>query len=244
MEATPQRVFGDSVKRPEDLNKLPSEYRELLVRVLTIQADSEIGGPHLYLARWGLRAPTANDQWRLVRIASEEIDHYRKFATLLEQLGIDVSDRLFVSPEQRAVEAFRSEMPTWADVALFSFLIDRVGQYQLEEFEGSTYAPIAPFLPRVIQEEKGHISFGEFKLKELLESETGRTQVLARLPHWYATALDMFGESSSNRNLRYIHWGLKRRTNDEARQAYKLEADTALRSVGLEPPAQVVRQHH
>ncbi len=244
MGDTPTRIFGDSVTRPEDLNKLPAEYRELLVRVLTIQADCEIGGPHLYLARWGLKAPSAADQWRLVRIASEEIDHYRKFARLLEQLGVDVSDRLFVSQEQRFVEAFRGEMPAWADVALFSFLIDRVGQYQLEEFEESTYAPIHQFLPRVIQEEKGHIAFGEFKLKELLESNTGRDQVLARLPHWYATALDMFGESTSRRSFRYVQWGLKRRTNEEARQAFKLEADGALRSIGLEPPPQVVRRHH
>jgi len=243
METSAVREFSDTVKGPEDLAKLPAEYRELLVRVLTIQADCEIGGPHLYLARWGLRAPSANDQWRLVRIASEEIDHYRKFARLLEDLGVDVSDRLFVPESQRFLEAFRGDMPNWADVALFSFLIDRVGEYQLAEFEGATYAPLAPFLPRVIAEEKGHISFGEFKLKELLEQEDGRAQVLARLPHWYATALDMFGESTSWRSRRYIHWGLKRRTNMEAREAYQLEADAALRGIGLEPPAQVERKH-
>lgn len=243
MEPTVAPGFGDQVKRPEDLQKLPQEYRDLLVRVLTIQADCEIGGPHLYLARWGLRAPSASDQWRLVRIASEEIDHYRKFAKLLEDLGVDVSDRLFVSEAERYVEAFRGEMPNWADVALFSFLIDRVGEYQLAEFENSTYTPITQFLPRVVAEEKGHISFGEFKLKELLDSEAGRAQVAARLPHWYATGLDMFGDSTSKRAQRYIHWGLKRRTNEQARAAYKLEADAALRAIGLEPPAEIERRH-
>jgi 1,2-phenylacetyl-CoA epoxidase catalytic subunit len=76
-----------------------------------------------------------------------------------------------------------------------------------------------------------------------MEAGPQRVFRVGRLPHGDGTALDMFGESSSKRNLRFIHWGLKRRTNEEARHAYKLEADTALRSVGLEPPAQVVRQH-
>ena len=41
-------MFEDKVDR-EELDKMPSEYKELLERVLTIQADCEIGGPHLYV---------------------------------------------------------------------------------------------------------------------------------------------------------------------------------------------------
>ena len=38
-------MFEDKIER-EDLEKMPAEYKELLERVLTIQADCEIGGPH------------------------------------------------------------------------------------------------------------------------------------------------------------------------------------------------------
>ena len=41
-------MFEDKIER-EDLEKMPAEYKELLERVLTIQADCEIGGPHLYV---------------------------------------------------------------------------------------------------------------------------------------------------------------------------------------------------
>ena len=41
-------MFEEKIEH-EDLEKMPSEYRELLERVLTIQADCEIGGPHLYV---------------------------------------------------------------------------------------------------------------------------------------------------------------------------------------------------
>src|SRR2546425_8759284 len=49
---------------------MPEEYRELLTRLLTIQADCEIGGPHIYVDHWTLRAPTVDDQWRGGRDAS------------------------------------------------------------------------------------------------------------------------------------------------------------------------------
>ena len=50
-------MFDDKIER-EDLEKMSSEYVELLGRVLTIQADCEIGGPHLYVKNVLLTAPT------------------------------------------------------------------------------------------------------------------------------------------------------------------------------------------
>ena len=41
-------MFDDKIEAG-DFNKMPEEYRDLLVRVLRIQADCEIGGPHLYV---------------------------------------------------------------------------------------------------------------------------------------------------------------------------------------------------
>ena len=61
--------FNDKVD-PKHFLKMPDEYRDLLVRLLTIQADCEIGGPHIYVDHWTLRAPSVDDQWRVARIAS------------------------------------------------------------------------------------------------------------------------------------------------------------------------------
>ena len=49
-------MFDDKIER-EDLEKMSSEYVELLGRVLTIQADCEIGGPHLYVKNVLLNGP-------------------------------------------------------------------------------------------------------------------------------------------------------------------------------------------
>src|SRR3989441_3491246 len=85
--------FTDKIE-PKDFPKMPKEYQDLLTRLLTIQADCEIGGPHIYVDHWTLRAPTVDDQRRVARIAAEEIDHCRKMLRLLGLLDIDRSEIL------------------------------------------------------------------------------------------------------------------------------------------------------
>src|SRR6058998_3456759 len=161
--------FTDKIE-PKDFPKMPKEYQDLLTRLLTIQADCEIGGPHIYVDHWTLRAPTVDDQWRVARIAAEEIDHCRKMLRLLGLIGSDRSDILTRPRSKREVEAFKEDMPTWADFAAFGMLIDKVGEYQLDEMIGSTYAPIDDALPVILREEKGHVAYGEQQLQKLIDS--------------------------------------------------------------------------
>jgi hypothetical protein len=51
------RMFTDKIEL-KDFDKIDPEYRDLLGRVLTIQADCEIGGPHLYVEKMLPAAPT------------------------------------------------------------------------------------------------------------------------------------------------------------------------------------------
>jgi len=235
--------FTDTVD-VKDVAKMSQEYQDLLVRVLTIQADCEIGGPHLYVREWLLDAPSADDQWMLAKIAGEEIDHFRKVNKLLNELGHDVSHLLYVERSRRDLEAFRQEMPTWADVLVFSFLIDRVGQYQLEEFIGCSYAPLDRALPKILQEEKTHVGYGHVKLRELVRTEEGRARAQAALDRWYPRGLDMFGMSRSKRAARYIRWGLKRRPNEEARRAYIAEVTPLIQELGLRVPDETADRHY
>jgi len=228
--------FNDKVA-PKDFVKMPPEYKDLLIRLLTIQADCEIGGPHIYVDHWTLRAPTVDDQWRVARIASEEIDHCRKMLRLLNLVDVDRSDILERPRSKREVDAFKEDMPTWADFAAFGFLIDKVGQYQLEEMVGSTFAPIDDTLPVILREEKGHVAYGEQQLQALIDSgDDGKTQAQAAISKWYGIGLDMFGKSGSSRTERYLEWGLKRRTNEEARRQYIAEMEPKIAALGLVVP--------
>jgi ring-1,2-phenylacetyl-CoA epoxidase subunit PaaA len=228
--------FNDKVT-PKDFVKMAPEYKDLLVRLLTIQADCEIGGPHIYVDHWTLRAPTIDDQWRVARIASEEIDHCRKILRLLNLVDVDRSDILERPRSKREVDAFKEDMPTWADFAAFGFLIDKVGEYQLEEMVGSTFAPIDDTLPVILREEKGHVAYGEQQLEKLVKSSAeGKAQAQAAIDKWFIVGLDMFGKSGSSRTERYLEWGLKRRTNEEARRQYLAEMEPKIAALGLVVP--------
>ena len=74
-------MFTDEIEL-SDFEKMDNEYQELLGRVLTIQADCEIGGPHLYLHDILPSAPTKIDRLIVARTAAEEMDHFRKIAYL------------------------------------------------------------------------------------------------------------------------------------------------------------------
>lgn len=229
-------VFREKITA-RDFPEMPPEYRELLTRVLTIQADCEIGGPRVYAERWLLRAPSADDMHRLSRIVGEEIDHFRRFNRLLNEIHADATPLLWRDNSERYLDAFKvSQVPAWADVAVFCFLIDRVGKYQVEEFIDSTYLPLAQVLPGILGEEAGHIAYGHSKMNELCGDSKGRDEAQSALNRWYPLALDMFGRSESRRSERYIEWGLKRRTNSEARRAYIEEVAPLIEALGLDVP--------
>ena len=131
-------------------------------------------------------------------------------------------------------------MPTWADWAVFGFLIDRVGQYQLDEFANCSYLPLARQLPpydtQILEEEEGPCSVWTVEGRGVCRTEQGRELVQAAVNKWYIIGLDMFGKSDSWRDERYIEWGLKRRTNSEARPQYIAEVNAANRKTRIGAP--------
>ena len=66
-------MFNDKVTA-KDVVKMDPEFQDLLTRVLAIQADCEIGGPHLYVKDILPNAPTKADQIMVAKTAAEEMD--------------------------------------------------------------------------------------------------------------------------------------------------------------------------
>jgi len=228
--------FTDRIESA-DVAKMPAEYQELLRRVLAIQADCEIGGPHLYVRSVMPAAPSRVDQLIIGRTAAEEADHYRKVARLAGEVGLDLSYILSRANRERYVNAFRGTITSWEEFAVFGFLIDRVGRYQLEEFQGCSYAPLDRILPDIIVEELAHIEYGQNKTAEFAaKGGESKEKIQHVVDVWYPKALDMFGSSRSRRSERYRFWGLKRRTNAEARTEYIREVNPRIEAMGLRVP--------
>jgi len=237
-------MFREPVER-KDIDKMDPEYQDLLARVLTIQADCEIGGPHLYTKDILPSAPSKIDQLIVARTAAEEIDHFRKIARVAGDIGVDVSFVLTWPNQKRYLDAFRDIIKSWEDFAVFGFLIDRVGRYQLEEFFGCTYKPLVQILPQIVKEEVGHVGYGQSKTAELAsKGDESKEKVQRALNFWYVKALDMFGRSDSERDQRYLYWGLKRRTNAQARQEYIQEVNPLIEKIQLEVPDSNTGRHY
>jgi ring-1,2-phenylacetyl-CoA epoxidase subunit PaaA len=229
-------MFTDKIEL-KDFEKMDKEYQDLLKRVVAIQADCEIGGPHLYVEDMLPSAPTKTDRLIVARTAAEEVDHYRKMARIAGELGEDVSPLLSRPNQERYVEAFRGKITAWEDFAVFGFLIDRVGRYQLEEFVGCSYAPLDRLLPDVLREEEGHIDYGTTKTAEwAAKGGELKERIQRAIDYWYPKGLDMFGSSSSRRSERYRYWGIKRRTNAQAREQYVGEVNPLMEAMGLRIP--------
>jgi ring-1,2-phenylacetyl-CoA epoxidase subunit PaaA len=228
-------MFNDKIEA-KDFGKMDPEYKDLLGRVLTIQSDCEIGGPHLYVEKMLPSAPTKMDQLIVARTAAEEIDHFRKIARVAGDIGVDVSFVLSMPNKDRYVNAFRGLITTWEDRRV-RLLIDRVGRYQLEEFYNCSYLPLERVLPDIVTEELGHIEYGANKTMELLaKGEETKERVQKAIDFWYVTALDMFGHSESKRSDRFRYWGLKRRTNAQGREDYIKEVNPLIEQMGLKVP--------
>ena len=237
-------AFTDKIET-KDVEKMDEEYQHLLKRVLAVQADCEIGGPHLYVEDILLKAPTATEQLIVARTAAEEIDHYRKIAKLAADLDVDVSYVLRRSNQERYVEAFRGKISTWEDYAIFGFLIDRVGRYQLEEFADCSYKPMVDILPQVLKEEEGHVGHGENLTADMAKGDAEqRRRIQDSLNRWYPQGLDMFGMSESRRSERFVYWGIKKRTNEQARQDYLNEINPLIEGMGLEIPDAKAGRHY
>lgn len=231
-----EEMFEEKIDR-DALETMPDEYKDLLARVLTIQADCEIGGPHLYVKDMLPSAPTRVNQLIVARTAAEEMDHYRKIARLAGEIGVDTSFLLSVPNQKRYLEAFRGVITSWEDFAVFGFLIDRVGRFQLEEFLDCSYLPLQRVLPEILKEELGHIGFGTNQSAEMaLKGGEQQEKIQKSVDFWYVKALDMFGRSDSERSNRFCHWGLKRRSNTQARWDFKKEVDPLIQQMGLTVP--------
>jgi ring-1,2-phenylacetyl-CoA epoxidase subunit PaaA len=158
-------------------------------------------------------------------------------ARIAGDLGVDVSYVLSRPNRERYVESFRGLITTWEDFSVFGFLIDRVGRYQLEEFIDCSYVPLERILPDVTREEEGHIDYGTNKTRELAtRNRESRERVQKSIDTWYPKALDMFGNSQSRRSERYRYWGLKRRSNADARADYIREVNPLIEDMGLTVP--------
>ncbi len=252
IEPVREILWGSSagVRKYESAEEIPAEMRKLLVKLMVVQADTEFASIQQHRP-WLDRAPTLEDRWIESRIVADEARHGLQACRILRDFGEEGQryiDELLAKREgEHKLDAFNMKFDAWSDVGAFTCFVDRVGVYQLRAFQECSYGPLARAMPLMLSEEQLHLNFGASVLRRMVQDGPKYAgtpaEAQAAVNKWYPRALDMFGHSNSETSRRAIEFGLKRWTNEEARERYIREVGGLVGHLGLELPPPEVDRH-
>src|SRR5205814_6711553 len=109
----------ESGVRIESVQEMTDEYRENLIHLLTMQADSELAGGYGYVP-WIMKAPTVEEKHVVAQIVKDELRHAAVMYGLLGDLGFDVDAH--VRPHD---EVFRMRIDAAADIGTARITSDK-----------------------------------------------------------------------------------------------------------------------
>lgn len=244
------------MKEYDATDTLPDEYRRALVDLLCFQADSEFAGGQRVLENMRF-APRPEEAYRLAKKGMEECGHAWYCWQLLEELGIDVNQRVkhlvenpsnYDDKQVRVINGFKQQnwsklFEDWSDVAMFSTVVTPGAVAFLGQYRQSSYLPWRRVSERIWQEEKGHLAFGVWAARRVIqyEGEAGREKLQAAIPKFMRIGLGFSGKPAddSDHFERYFEFGLKLKRSEELQEEYMQIVRERLHELGLEVPVAV-----
>lgn len=240
----------------EAKDQMTAEYRENLINLLTMQADSELVGGYGYVP-WIYKAPTIEEKLIVANIVRDEVLHGRRMYRLLEELGVEVDERIRnhddafqfriedpnanIGAERKAddkrVNIFYYTIDTWTDFIMFNFCMDRGSAHQLHDNLDCSYGPWVRTLQLIYKEEVTHIAHGDMWVKRLAADPATHDECQETFNKWYQRTMNIFGRPGSSRNALYRKLNLKKRDNGEVREAFDTEIRAKCAEYGLTVPA-------
>lgn len=227
------------VESPAALAKMPTAYQELLRHQMLVHTEGELSGADDYLQVFLPLAPNVFERKICCERAAEEYDHYMIGAAVLRELGVDTDHMVAQRLEDRSLYASPAihRITSWAQRGVFSFLGEDAVLDHIREMAHSSYVPWASSFASIIRDECIHVAHGERIVRGLLQSQEGRADVQAAVDALWPLILSLFGKPDSSRTEEYVHWGLRQRTNREARDKYVARVVPKLAAMGLTVPS-------
>ncbi len=221
-------IFADS--------SMTAEYRATLIKLLADQARAELVAAHTY-SRWVSRAPDPDAKLFLAEIAKEETEHWYRAVALLGELGVSPEAVRRHQTRSWFYPATRLLVPrlTWLDIAVGAFLVDSAAYILVEDFAQSSYAAWAEMALTILKEEESHPDFGMRCIRGQIDTR-GVARVQRALVKWWRLSMNLFGPPVTRNTDLYIRLGLKFRTNEERRQAFRAAMEPQIRVLGLTVP--------
>lgn len=168
--------FGEHKGEPA-WQEVPEEYKPQLLRLLSIQGDTEPASVE-QTRHLGRTAPSLYDMRNLFQINVEEGRHLWAMVYLLKKYfgpeGDDAAEGLLRrrsgdTENPRILGAFNEKTPHWLSFFMFSFFTDRDGKYQLEALAQSGFDPLSRTCRFMLTEEAHHMFVGETGITRTIE---------------------------------------------------------------------------
>jgi len=230
----------DSEQKIEPKDWMPEGYRKNLIRQMSQHAHSEVIGMQPE-GNWILRAPTLRRKIVLLAKVQDEGGHGLYLYSATETLGITREELIDALHEGRAKYASIFNYPslTWADIGVIGWLVDGAAIVNQISLQRTSYGPYARSMVRICKEESFHQRQGYEALMVMAQGSSEQKQMAQdSLNRWWWPVLMMFGphDSDSANSAKSMKWKIKRKSNDELRQAFIDQTIPQVEFLGLTVP--------
>ncbi len=237
-EALKTRLANKQLVESED--HMTDQYKEDLIRVLTVSADTElVSAPAYYNA--AKRAPSVNAMISALAIIQDEMGHAHIAYRLLQDLGVD-KDRLIYERAARQFKypyAFDVPLESWEELVVANAFYDRAGITLLGDvYKHTTFGPWKRALVKVDKEETFHLRHGEIWMRRIA-GEPGGIERLQKCVDWmFLLTVEWFGLPDDLKlHQGQLGYGIKGSSNDTLRQVWMKTAVPLCEELGLAVPA-------
>jgi len=222
--------FTDEVPDADAARAIGPEYVGAVGKVISSHVRNELAGASVFDEPAITLAPTPREKWLACRIAMEEYGHHLRFQRLAADLALP-------EPQGQALSVFEFELTTWVEFVVLKAIVDLAEVVLMEELVECTYLPLRQLALHLLPEERFHVSFGANRTKELVLQPSQRPAVQDAVDELVRFTLPFFGRSRSANNEAFRRWGIKQRTNDQARAEFiERSRSFVVHDVGLTYP--------
>ncbi len=228
---------GDKVE-PGDW--MPGAYRQQLIRLIHVHANSEICGA-LPEGGWIPHAPSLKRKLALVAKVQDEVGHAQLLYRAAETLGKSREEMIdeLITGKAKYSNVFHYHAETWADVATIAWLIDAGAIVNQRMMAEGSYGPYARALKRICYEEAFHLTHGyDMCITLATGSKLQHDMLQDAVNRWWKPIMMFHGPSDgvSTHTDQLMRWRIKLKTNDEQRQEFLKQYVPKVHELGLTLP--------
>ncbi len=217
-----EKIDDDQKIEPKDW--MPDAYRKTLVRQISQHAHSEVVGM-LPEGNWISRAPSLRRKAILLAKIQDEAGHGLYLYSAAETLGVERDELLdqLHSGKAKYSSIFNYPSINWADIGTIGWLVDGAAIMNQVMLQRTSYGPYSRAMIRICKEESFHQRQGyELLITMCQGSEAQKQMAQDSINRWWWPSLMMFGPSGNDsvHSAQSMKWKIKRKSNDELRQAF------------------------